>query len=103
MISMQKLLDSELHAYADIATIGDRVVAVVPEVSGVEYVQLLHRLATKAVTQLGGEIRIGLARYPRDAVCAAELVEAADRDRLARGFALISGDGKSVAKRQVSP
>ncbi len=81
--SVAELFNSELHAYADITTVGDRVLALVPEIREQEHRFLLRRLTAKAVTALGGEIRIGLARYPQDAIYAEDLIEAADRRRLA--------------------
>ena len=81
--SIAELLTSELHAYADTAKVGDRVLALVPEVSIEGQPFLLRRLTAKAVTALGGEIRIGLAHYPADAMFADDLVELADRRRRA--------------------
>ena len=45
-------------------------------------------LAAKAETALGGQIRIGLAHYPQDAIFAEDLIELADRKRRAWAGAL---------------
>jgi hypothetical protein len=84
LASVCELLDDELRAYADISQVGDRVLALVPEVSNAEYQPLLKRLKDGAASADCGAIRIGLARFPRDAVCAQELVDTADRKRLVR-------------------
>ena len=89
--SIAELLNSELHAYADTAKVGDRVLALVPEISTEGQQFLLRRLTTKAVTALGGEIRIGLARYPQEALYAEGLIEAADRKRHAGAGARMEG------------
>ncbi len=85
--SIAALLTSELHAYADTAKVDDRILALVPEVTTEGQYFLRRRLAAKAVTELGGEIRIGLALYPQDAMFAEDLVEVADRNRRAGGGA----------------
>ena len=100
--SIAELLNSELHAYADITKVGDRVLALVPETRGEEHKFLLRRLTTKAVTALGGEIRIGLAGYPKDALYAEDLIEAADRKRLAGGLARNYGVRDEGEHRQAS-
>jgi hypothetical protein len=79
--SVAELLNSELHAYADTAKVGDRILALVPEISTEGRQFLLRRLTTKAVTALGGEIRIGLAHYPEEGLYAEDLIEVADRKR----------------------
>jgi hypothetical protein len=50
-----------------------------------QYVPLLQRLSAKAKASDCGEIRIGLARFPQDAVCAKDLIDVADRKRFVRG------------------
>lgn len=100
--SIHELLNSELHAYADIAVVGDRVLALVPEVKDEQHLFLLSRLAGKAQTTLGGDIRIGVARFPRDAICVEDLIDAADRKRLEKGVFPIHGTSRADAYGQVS-
>jgi len=83
--SVCELLDAELRAYADIAQVGERVLALVPGLGDSQYVPLLQRLSARAKASDCGEIRIGLARFPQDAVCAKDLIDVADRKRLVRG------------------
>jgi hypothetical protein len=80
-----EFLDGELRAYADIAQVGERVMVLVPEVGDSQYLPLLKRLMARAVATDCGELRIGLARFPQDAVCAEDLIDMADRKRLVRG------------------
>jgi len=80
-----ELLDAELRAYADIAQVGERVLALVPEVADNQHVELLRRLMSRSKATDCGEIRIGLARFPQDAVCAEDLIDMADRKRIVRG------------------
>jgi len=89
--SIAELLHSELHAYADTMKVDDRILALVPEVSTDGQQYLLRRLTTKAVTALGGQIRIGLAHYPHDAMFAEGLIEVADRKRIAGAGARVEG------------
>ena len=89
--SIAALLDSELHAYADTAKVDDRVLALVPEVSTDAQHFLLHRLGDKAESELGGQIRIGIAHYPQDAMFAEALIEVADEKRRAGTGASMEG------------
>lgn len=100
--SVAELFNNELHAYADITKVGDRVLALVPDIREEEHQFLLRRLTTKAVTTLGGEIRIGLARYPQDALYVEDLIEAADRTRLAGGLVPIYEARDEGEHRQAS-
>jgi hypothetical protein len=81
--SIAEMLYRELHAYADTEKVGDRVLALVPEVSTEGQHFLVRRLETKAESELGGRIRIGLAHYPQDAMFAEALIDVADRKRCA--------------------
>jgi hypothetical protein len=85
--SVCELLDAELRAYADIAQVGDRVLALVPDVGDSQFVPLIERLMARAETTGCGEICIGLARFPQHAICAEDLVNLADRKRRVRGVA----------------
>lgn len=83
-------LNAELRAYADIAQVGERALVLVPEVGDSQYLPMLKRLAARMVSADCGEVRIGLARFPQDAVCAQELIAIADRKRLVRGLSSAS-------------
>ncbi len=87
-----EFLDAELRVYADIAQVGERVLALVPEVSDDQYEPMSKRLMARAKTSSCGEINIGLARFPLDAVCAKDLINVADRRRLVRGVSVSSSD-----------
>jgi hypothetical protein len=80
-----EFLDFELRSYADIAKIGDRVLALVPDVHDDQCQPLVRRLLAKSEEAFGEDIRIGLARFPEDAICADDLIDLADRKRLVRG------------------
>lgn len=98
-----ELLDAELRAYADIAQVGDRVLALVPEVADNQHVELLRRLMTSAKASGCGEIHIGLARFPQDAVCAEDLIDMADRKRIVRGVSQDSNESPiSILGQQMS-
>ena len=89
--SIAELIISELHAYADTAKVDDRILALVPEISTEGQRFLLRRLETKAVAALGGQIRIGLAHYPQDAMYAEDLIVVADLMRRAGADAHMEG------------
>ena len=94
--AIAELLDRELHAYADTVKVGDRVLALVPEVSTEGQHFLLRRLRSKAATELGVGIRIGLSHYPEDAKFAEDLIELADRSRCALASASVEHAGGEV-------
>lgn len=98
--SVCELLDAELRAYADIAQVGDRVLALVPNVGDSQYVPLIDRLMARSQTTDCGEICIGLARFPQDAICAKDLIDMADRKRLVRGVAKSSSESHSHTSGQ---
>lgn len=79
-----ELLDAELRAFADIAQVGERVLALVPEVDDDQYGPMLNRLMAKVESTDCGPIRIGMARFPQDAIFAEGLIEAADRKRIGK-------------------
>jgi hypothetical protein len=89
--AIAEMLDRELHAYADSVKVDDRVLALVPEVSTEGQHFLLRRLTAKADSALGGQIRIGLAHYPQDAMFEEELLEIADQKRRAGADARMEG------------
>jgi len=95
-----ELLDAELRAYADIAQVGERVLALVPELGDSQCAPFLQRLSARAKASDCGEIRIGLARFPQDAVCAKDLVDVADRKRLVRGVSSDSVEGSMLVHGQ---
>jgi len=98
--SIAVLLNCELHAYADTVKVGDRMLSLVPEIGTEGQQFLLRRLTTKAVAALGGQIRIGLAQYPQDALFAEDLIELADRRRHAgtgAGMERIANEVESTA------
>jgi hypothetical protein len=95
--SIVVLLNCELHAYADTVKVGNRILALVPEIGTEGQQFLLRRLTTKAISALGGQIRIGLAQYPQDALFAEDLIEVADRRRHA-GIGAGMGEDSHVVK-----
>ena len=60
-------------------------------------------LAAKAETALGGQIRIGLAHYPQDAIFAEDLIELADRKRRARAGTPLEEAGGEVEHTAAAP
>jgi hypothetical protein len=98
--SVCELLDAELRAYADIAQVGNRVLVLVPAVGGSQYEPLLKRLTAKSEDNDIGEIRIGLARFPEDAICAEDLMDIADRKRLVRGVSQVDSANQIHASGQ---
>jgi hypothetical protein len=97
-----ELLDSEMRAYADIAQVGERVLVLVPEVGDSQHEPLLKRLRANAESSGCGDIRIGLVRYPQDAVCADDLIDLADRKRLVRGVSPIRAASQVPGSGQVA-
>ncbi|MEH6588782.1 MAG: hypothetical protein V7746_00920 [Halioglobus sp.] len=97
-----ELLDTEMRAYADIAQVGERVLVLVPEVGDSQHEPLLKRLQGNAESSGCGELRIGLARFPQDAVCADDLIDLADRKRLVRGVSPIRGVSHVSGNGQVA-
>jgi hypothetical protein len=95
-----ELLDAELRAYADIAQVGDRALALVPGLADNQCVPMLLRLSARAEAYDCGEIRIGLARFPQDAVCAKDLIDIADRKRLVKGVPPDSIEGSILVHGQ---
>ena len=82
-LELQDLLRAELHLYCDVAIDGSRVLALVPEIDHDALALLLERLKNSADEKLNFEIQIGAGAFPADAVCADDLIEAADRTRKA--------------------
>ena len=82
-LEMLTFLRAELHVYADVSIEGSRALALVPEIEGDALELLVERIKNSAEDTFEFEIQIGAARFPRDAVCAEELILAADRNRLA--------------------
>jgi len=75
------LVAAELHVYADVELAGDRLLALVPEVDETAASALVHRLSGRAAEELGVHVRIGVAGFPGDALCAEDLIVAADGAR----------------------
>lgn len=97
-----ELLDAELRAYADIAQVDKRVLALVPEVEDNQVEPLLKRITEKAEAVGCAELRIGLSRFPQDAICAEDLIVQADRKRLVRGVTPVSTESPDHPQDQVS-
>jgi len=100
--SVASFLDGELRAYADIAQVGSRILVLVPDVDDGQAQPLLKRLTANWQAIDERELRIGLARFPQDAICAANLVEHADRKRLVRGISPIPVEHDPEIQGQVS-
>ena len=82
-LELYDFLRTELHIYAEVAVDGSRVLALVPEVESDALAFLLERLKNTANEQLEFDVHFGIGSFPRDAVCADELIAAADRNRTA--------------------
>ena len=82
-LELSEFLRPELHVYSDVAPVAGRVLAVVPEVDDDRLGVLLERLVATADERFDFDVQIGAACFPRDALCADELIEAADRQRTA--------------------
>lgn len=95
-----EFLDAELRAYADIAQVGDRALALVPGLADNQCAPMLLRLSARAKAYDCGEIRIGLARFPQDAACAKDLIDLADRKRLVREVSPDSIEGSILVHGQ---
>jgi hypothetical protein len=81
LLELRDFLRGELHIYAEVETQGQRVLALVPEVDEDTLAFLLERLKNAAEEHFDFEVRLGAGRFPRDAVCADELIATADRNR----------------------
>jgi hypothetical protein len=95
-------LDEELRAYADIARVGNRILALVPDVEEAQVKPLQKRLVEKWKGAGDVELRIGLALFPQDAICAGDLIDLADRKRLVRGIAATTNEDQIHAQGQMS-
>ncbi|MEE8164176.1 MAG: hypothetical protein V3T64_01270 [Myxococcota bacterium] len=82
-LELRDYLQGELHVYSDVVATGDRVLALVPEIEGVALETLVERLHFAAGQRLDFDLQIGVSCFPHDAVCADELIAAADHDRTA--------------------
>lgn len=96
------MLDSGLRAYADIAQYRGRVLALVPDVQPDQCEPFLARLKQKWNATQASRLRIGLAHYPEDEICAEDLIGFADRKRLESGSSPILPDTQLHPGTQVS-
>ena len=78
------------------------VLALVPGVEDSQYEPLLQRLISKSEAAHCGDIRIGLARFPGEAICEEDLIDLADRRRLVRGVSTSPNAGQIQARGNVS-
>jgi hypothetical protein len=78
---LSALLTRELHIYSDVVATQQRVLALVPELEGAAAEPLVKRLQSVITRELDFDIRIGVACFPRDAICVDNLISAADLDR----------------------
>jgi hypothetical protein len=82
-LELGEFLRAELHVYADVAPVGGRVLAVVPEVDEDTLGVLIERLSSACDEHFEFDVQIGAGSFPRDALCADELIDVADRNRTA--------------------
>lgn len=80
-LDLSGLLARELHVYSDVVATGQRVLALVPEVEGAAAEPLVKRLQSAITRELDFDVQIGVACFPRDAICVDNLISAADRDQ----------------------
>jgi len=80
-LELHALLRTELHVYCDVAIDDSRVLALIPEVNHDALEFLLERLANAAHESLDFPVQMGAGSFPADAICAEELIVAADRKR----------------------
>ncbi|HEB90594.1 MAG TPA: hypothetical protein ENI85_13565 [Deltaproteobacteria bacterium] len=80
-LELGDLVRTELHVYSDVTIEGDRILALVPEIGPSATDALGERLRKAARARLGSDIRLGIGRFPHDAVSATDLISAADEDR----------------------
>lgn len=81
LLAIAEMLRSQLHAYCEVAVAPGRVLALVPETTAAAANDLQERLQRHLAATLDDEVRLGVARFPADAVTADSLVEAADGAR----------------------
>ena len=75
------LLARELHVYSDVVVARHRVLALVPEVEDAAAEALVKRVHSVLARELAFAVQVGVACFPRDALCVEDLIAAADRDR----------------------
>lgn len=80
-LELRDFLSGDLHVYSDVAIDGARVLALVPEVDVDALELLLERLRNAADESLSFDVQIGASQFPRDALCAEDLIDVADRNR----------------------
>ena len=82
-LELRDFLRAELHVYSEVAIDGPRVLGLVPEVDDDGLALLLERLNNAADELFDFEVQIGASAFPRDGVCADDLIADADRHRTA--------------------
>ncbi len=87
-----KFLNTQLRAYADIAQVDGRVLALIPNTKESDCAPLLRRLLAKSERYHDGGLEFGLAHFPSDEICTAELIKTADRKRVVKGVSEASTD-----------
>lgn len=75
------LLARELHVYAEVVVARHRVLALVPEVEDAAAEALVKRIQSVIDREFPFHVQVGVACFPRDAVCVDNLIAAADLDR----------------------
>jgi len=80
-LELRDFLSGDLHVYSDVAIDGARILALVPEVDVDALELLLERLRNAADETLTFDVQLGASHFPRDAVCAEDLIDVADRNR----------------------
>jgi hypothetical protein len=80
-LELEDFLRAELHVYSDVAIVGPRVLALVPEVDDDALAILVERVRNSAEKTIDFDVQIGAGCFPRDAICAEDLIEVADRNR----------------------
>lgn len=83
ILELADLLAQEVHLYAEVVATQDRVLCLVPEVESSAIDALVSRLESACQDHLAISVETGRASFPRDALGVEDLIEVADRARLA--------------------
>lgn len=93
---LEAKLRETLHRYAVVADLGDRVLALAPETDEGEIDGLVARIEDRLRGERWQGLRLGVARFPADAVASRELVAVADRARVAPALRAVAGGAEVV-------
>lgn len=78
---LREAIASQVHVYAQIFHVGDRLLVIVPELDAAAYPALQQRLLTSAKAQHLTAIELGAASFPREECTASGMIETADTRR----------------------